>query len=445
MRKILLLLSASAFVLGMALITGCEGPMGPAGKDGVDGADGADGADGVDANETCKLCHNPASVDLISAQFEFSKHGYGEAAFEEAGNTGCDPCHESEAFKDVVARAVPSTITGGVNNYACSASTAYGEITCSTCHSSIHTTYGASDIPAFTTTAPVSMTMWGGTKEINLSQGDGSSNLCVKCHQPRPFTKSNLASTSRNMLDYDSLVAYPDLTFYNSARADGLTNVLKPGYRTHTHYGTVGAIFAGVGGIEFAGTQEYTSSDHTTMAACSDCHMAAMNGKAGGHTFTAKGNFNGCNVGGCHTTMSATAGAFTADQAEIKGYLNTLAGLLAEGGLEILNKNPDATTNLWAGLTTNKYDGYLNVYDPINNPNGLTNNGNCFKNEGSTNGWSAGQIATNNGLPKLTLTNGQMGAIINFQLCLREYSLGVHNFQYSKALLSNSIDLLSSK
>jgi hypothetical protein len=36
-----------------------------------------------------------------------------------------------------------------------------------------------------------------------------------------------------------------------------------------------------------------------------------------------------------------------------------------------------------------------------------------------------------------------MGAMINFQFCLREYSLGIHNFKYSKALLQNSIEALT--
>ena len=86
----------SVLVAAGFLFASCEGPMGPAGKD---GADGADGADGVDANETCKQCHNPEVVDAVAVQFELSKHSYGEAAFEEAGNTGCTPCHTSEAFQ----------------------------------------------------------------------------------------------------------------------------------------------------------------------------------------------------------------------------------------------------------------------------------------------------------------------------------------------------------
>jgi len=35
-----------------------------------------------------------------------------------------------------------------------------------------------------------------------------------------------------------------------------------------------------------------------------------------------------------------------------------------------------------------------------------------------------------------------MGALINFQFCLREYSLGVHNYQYSNAILENTLRTL---
>jgi hypothetical protein len=38
-----------------------------------------------------------------------------------------------------------------------------------------------------------------------------------------------------------------------------------------------------------------------------------------------------------------------------------------------------------------------------------------------------------------------MGAIINFQLCLREYSLGIHNTKYTMALLNNTLAALPAK
>jgi hypothetical protein len=412
------------------LFTACEGPAGPAGKD---------------ANESCTQCHNSAGVDSVSTQFELSKHSFGEVAFEEAGQTGCTPCHDAEAFKYVVKNNVPSTFaivppaTTYSNLYASSPDKSYGAMRCSMCHDRLHTTYTHDDFMPLTTTAPVAMTFTGGATTIDLTQDDSKSNLCVKCHQPRPFTNSN---TDKNVLNYAGLVSNPTAIFYSAAQANNL-NVMKPGYRTHTHYGTVGAIVAGKGGIEFG--SGYTNSAHATVASCQDCHMAPMTGRAGGHTFYAKGNFNGCNVSGCHDqnpiSASTTSKYWKQTRDNTKSLLDQLAAKLNEGGVDILNRNSDASSNLWAGLTTNNYDGYLNIYDPINNPTGSTDNTTMFA-ATSTSGFTAAQVTYNSTLPKLTLTNAQMGAIINFQMCLREFSLGIHNTAYTTTLLTNTIAVL---
>jgi hypothetical protein len=199
-----------------------------------------------------------------------------------------------------------------------------------------------------------------------------------------------------------------------------------------------------MGGVEFTGPMAYANAVHTTKASCSDCHQAAVINKSGGHTFSAAGNFNGCNVAACHgagTVSTSSAKYWINPRTTMKSLLDQLAAKLVENGVEILNRNPDATSNLWAGLTTNNYDGYMNIYDPVNNPTGPATNATMFQNP-STSGFTAAQIATNAALPKITLTNGQMGAIINFQLCLREFSLGIHNKDYTQALLTNSIAAL---
>lgn len=439
MKKLLFILAIGAGLL----ITSCtkEGPMGPAGPAGKDGTNGTNGTngengkDGVDANANCTQCHAQDVVEFTATQYQLSKHEYGEAAFEEAGSTTCGPCHLSEAFKYVCENNTPSTFTLNtttnkyVNDYFVAPNAAFGEITCSTCHSSLHTSYTITDLLPLTTTAPVAMSMWGGAKTINLAQKDGESHLCIKCHQPRPFTAS---AGNGNVLDYVGLASNPTAVFYDP---NATTNLLKPGYRTHTHYGTVGAIFAGMGGVEFAGIA-YTSSVHATTVSCQDCHMAPMTGKAGGHTFFAKGNFNGCNVDGCHTGMGSASATWTGTRTEIKGLLDNLAAKLNVGGIDILNRNPDAEHNLWASNTTNKYDGYLNIYDPINNPDFAANNpGGTFQNPSPSSSWSADQKAFNLTLPKISLTNAQMGSIINFQLCLREYSLGIHNYADRKSVV----------
>ena len=431
-----------------------EGPMGLTGDT---GAAGKDGTNGKDANETCKICHTPAKVDIIATQFVFSKHSSGEAAISESGNTGCSPCHAQEAFQWVVANKTPATFTLNpttnkyVNDYFVGDNSAtYGEIGCATCHSALHTTFGSADL-AFTTVAPVPMTMWGGKKTIDLPADGHKSNLCVKCHQPRPFTNA----LTGNVLDYVALATTTGVVY--DGNPNGTTNIIKPSYRTHTHYGAIGAVYAGMGGVEFPGTLPYTNSTHTTVASCSDCHMGTMAGKSGGHTFSALGKFDGCNVTGCHSTAitSANTTYWTNPRTEIKTLLATLSTKLTVGGVEILNRNPVSSENfylniegkptligmnLWAGVTANNYDGYLNIYDPITNPGAQTYNASSFRFVGTPPAtWSAAQIAYNATLPILTLSYAQMGALINFQLCLRDYSLGIHNFAYTKALLTNSI------
>jgi hypothetical protein len=419
-----------ALILTMFLVS-CEGPAGPMGPA------GKDGADGTDANQTCKLCHNPSSVDLISVQYQFSKHHYGEAAFEEAGNFACSPCHTQEAFKYVCANNVPATFsfnntTGKyTNNYVTSTSTAYGELGCATCHSSLHQTYTTED-GALTTVAPVDLNMWGGAKTVNLTADGGKSNLCVKCHQPRPLTNGR---TNANVLNYDSLAQYPKIVFFEKGNS-AARNVLNPGYRTHIHYGAVGAVFAGTGGVEFSGSSSYANSYHTANVSCQQCHMAPMYARSGEHTFFAKGNFNGCIT--CHPGVSANdANYWKEPRAEIKALLEELGSKLVVNGKEIMNTNADTEANLWASLTSKKYDGYLDIYDPTLNPDAQ------LQNPVSGSAWTQAQKDHNATLEPVVLTNAQMGAIINFQLCLRDYSLGIHNFKYSKALLKNSIEAIN--
>jgi hypothetical protein len=430
-----LMIAAACLFLASCTKEGPTGATGPAGKDGTDGKD---------ASETCKQCHAKAVVDAIATEFELSKHSWGQTAFEEAGNTGCTPCHAQKAFVYVCANNTPTAFVFNTttkkweNPYSTNAANAIGAIGCFTCHTNLHTTYGTADL-ALTTTAPVSMTMWSGTKTIDLTQKGGESNLCVKCHQPRPLTCGY--DPAGRLLNYDSLKNFPTVLQYDSAGTGSQNHGVKPSYRTHVHYGAIGAVYAGKGGIEFPGSRSYTNSPHTTVASCQDCHMAdPMTGIAGGHAFNMRNakesalssgtswNFNGCNVEGCHAAapLDATSDKFKGTRTEVKTLLDALATKInaCGAGHDILHRNADPLTNAWAGITTNNYDGYLDIYDASTNPLGY---------------WKM-----NNTQPKFPkLLNVQMGAIINFQFCLREYSLGIHNTQYVKALLTNSVEALT--
>jgi hypothetical protein len=439
MKNLIRLLSL--LTLSGLILTSCEGPQGMAGKD---------------ANESCKECHNTAVVQQKSLELAFSKHEYGEAAFEEGGNTGCTPCHAEDAFQYVTANNTPSTFTllstGKYrNDYFVPDNSALGEFTCFTCHSNLHTSYTGADFQPLTWTGPVAMTMWKGTKTINIASDGGSGNLCVKCHQPRPLTTSTSTSNG-DVVDYVGLATTPSAVFYDAAVGNAAPNKVIPSYRTHVHYGTIGAVYGGQGGVQFTGTQAYTSSSHTTVASCSDCHNAEVTGRTGGHTFRMRAegalsssstwNFKGCNVAGCHSSpIDANNTTFWKNpRTEIQGLLNTLATKINNvgAGTPILHSDSDGTTNLWAGITSGNYDGYLNIYDPSTNALGV------WRNPAPASSWTSAQKATNSALPVFpSLKNGVMGAMINFQMCLREYSLGIHNYKYAKALIQNSIETLT--
>ena len=435
-----LLIMAACLMMTSCTKEGPAGATGPAGKDGTDGKD---------ASETCKQCHAKAVVDAIAVEFQLSKHNWGSAAFEEAGNTGCTPCHVQKAFVYMCQNNVSTVFTFNettkkwVNPYVTAASDAIGEIGCFTCHTSLHTTYTTSDL-ALTSVVPVPMTMWGGAKTIDLTQGGGKSNLCVKCHQPRPLVCGN--DPAGRLLNYDSVKNFPLVVMFDST-AGAKNKYLKPSYRMHIHYGAVGGVYAGQGAIEFAGSVPYSNSPHTTLASCQDCHMAdPMTGIAGGHSFNVRNaketplgsgttwNFNGCNTSACHAAspIDAASTKWKATRTEIKGLLDALATKInaCGGGHNILHSDATAT-NLWAGVSTGNFDGYLDIYSAGTNDDGYWRDP---YNTGATN-------MTKPKFPKLL--NVQLGAIVNFQFCLREYSLGIHNTSYVRALLTNSVEALN--
>jgi nitrate/TMAO reductase-like tetraheme cytochrome c subunit len=397
--------------LTLIIITGvflasCEGPAGPA------GADGEDGADGKDANETCKLCHNSTVVEAKAIEYEHSLHFKGEA-FEEGTRNSCAPCHSHQGFLDVIKNNTQATIvvnptdpTKYINNYIASASALPlpGAISCFTCHSSLHKNYALTEFFPLATTAAVSMTMWGGAKTINFDQT--SSNFCSKCHQPRPVTASSGA-----LIDYSKLISEP-ATAYNLSAIS---------YRTSVHYGAHSAMAAGVGGIEFG--SGYENSEHKEEASCVMCHMATPSELAGGHSFNAAGNFTGCNTSGCHSGMSATSNLFVNSTTDIATKLAALGNELDQ----------IVTPSILDRDESGGYTGYFNIYDPNSNPDGQ------YKSP-STTGWTDTQKAYNNTLPAMpAITNAQFGAVLNFQLVLRDASKGIHNYPYISKLLENTI------
>jgi hypothetical protein len=349
--------------------------------EGPAGVPGDAGKDGVDANATCTKCHNSNSEMVAkSLQLNHSLHRTGEAWLEGTRNS-CAPCHTNEGFLDVIAKNTPK------NKYNASAAalTDPTPLGCRSCHK-IHTAYDSTDY-AFTTVAAIDMLI-DTTKAVSLDLG-GSSNLCAKCHQPRTIKQ----------MDF---VGKPN---------DPYTASLN--YRWGTHYGTQGAIVGGKGAFEFAGTLSYSNSAHKTAASCASCHSAAASGISGGHTFsvvneeTGALNTNGCLK--CHSNASTLTTNINNTKAEIDGLLVALGDKLSA----YLEKENGA------------YSGYLDIYDASGNPNAR------YKNP------TAGNVA----FP--AVTNKTAAALVNFMLVSRDRSHGIHNYPYTKALLTNTIAALN--
>jgi formate-dependent nitrite reductase cytochrome c552 subunit len=372
MKKLLKLISFAA--VSVLILTSCEGPMGMQGPVGPAGPVGPQGPMGKDA--TCMPCHKPTSVKAIEREFlRFSAHSI--TPLRTGGGGACAVCHTQEGFIYAVennVNSIPTAVNSNISEL----------FNCYTCHSAIHTDFEWT----LTTVAPVPLAMWNGEKTANLTAGGSSSNLCLKCHQPRGITGIN------------NIVSSPNAPNTNL----GTT----PAYNGGIHYNTGQILYAGVGGIEFG--NGYTNTRHLTVSggvSCARCHMADTDGPAEGHTFTA--TIKGCTVS-CHGRDES---ALIARMEPIKAELEQLLADLAAKLKTVVGGGNDVVTPT----------GNINTWHATGNPNGYWRN----PDKGNIN------------FP--ALTNAQYGAIINYQLVARSAGAksGVHNYPYVKKLLENSI------
>lgn len=363
--------------------------------------------------DQCDKCHNPSVVEARLSEYSKSRHFRGRS-FRRARTGECAPCHTHEGFLDVIKnntsaefKADPKNPSAFINCFVASDSSLVypGPIICFTCHSSVHTRHTPDEFYPLTSTRPVPMTMWGGSKTISFRRD--ISNLCAKCHQPRP-----VISPSGKPIDYSGLTGEKSSVF----------NAATFSYDTGIHFGTQAAIFSGIGAVEFG--SGYSNSAHTEKASCTDCHMSEPSNSGGGHTFIAKGNFNGCNKAGCHSSRNES-------DPELKKVLNEInSGILKLG--EKLDRISEPGI-LKKDTATGVFTGYPDIYDPQFNPNGKYRSP-------STAGWNEGDINHNSSLPPFPqLSNAQFGAFLNFQMVLRDGSKGIHNYNYTRRLIKKSI------
>lgn len=165
-----------------------------------------------------------------------------------------------------------------------------------------------------------------------------------------------------------------------------LTEVSK---RWGPHHGPQSNLFTGLGTGAYEVGTGYENSWHSNNFenGCIPCHMSTVMGpnEAGGHTFgvayDGELNTSGCLVSGCHSNEDNLIASVEEKQAEIEGLLENLHNMLIAQGVT------DSSGYLVSG----------------------------------------------------TYTNAQAGAHYNFKFIEEDRSMGIHNYKYSKTLLTNSI------
>lgn len=413
--KFLLGLCALA-IIGSTIFTGCkgkDGEIGPAGANGTNGlngidgtngtngtngVDGLNGVDGVDANSFCRDCHNTANWTAVIAQLESSKHGdrTGNMA-EEGQRRDCAKCHSAQGFFATLENGLDTPSVNYGSNSQWAASTNF-TLTCDVCHE-FHGTLDEADFPNY---ALRHVSGFAPIFDKTKSWDFGGSNACMSCHQNRPNTSvKDIAGV--NTIDL-------------ATTADG-DSVRITSQRYGGHHGPQGQLYAGVGkgNYEITGTASYSNSTGHSSLICGDCHIMSTASNAdstGGHYYKlAKRDSKNATVAGTeNVTKCVSCHTGTTDH-NINGVQAAVKQLMLDIETYLVSKNILANT------------GGPNGYGGVNS------NGYIFGDNGTSNASSSNP---------LRVTAKQAKAIFNFKCVYEDYSYGVHNANYIKALLQNS-------
>ena len=302
-RKGLFWVGWGIFMLLLAACEGDQGPIGPAGPEGPQGPMGENGA------QNCINCHSNSQI-ITAKQFQWEHSVHATGGNFDHNQASCAGCHTSQGF---VERVMAGTMnpSGTIEDPL--------PQNCYTCHQ-IHTTYTENDW-AFTQSAPV--TLWVGGQTLDF----GKANLCISCHQSRPYTP-----------------ALPEPGTVTDADTLNITSA-----RYGPHHGPQGEMLPGLNGYELAGSLPYENSAHSallannTKHACITCHMGTAQAvESGGHTFrviSEEGDINTAACVECHTNAGDLEDLVADRQGQIEAKMEELRQLLIQRGL--LNENTD--------------------------------------------------------------------------------------------------------
>lgn len=254
---------------------------------------------------------------------------------------------------------------------------------CVTCHDSHRTFDFENDGPDYALRNPDPSNLVLATN-ITVDFGDASNN-CITCHQPRN--------------SYEIPALNTDGTYVISSTRFG------------PHHSPQATVIEGILGAEIPGTEAYparASAAHRTGASCISCHMGESNvASVGGHSWNPVEE----NCIECHGSVPGEASGFSADMATLLNLLRNVEGVAYEVDSEgdpVFDVNGD----------------YIPTTTPVI---GIIQAGS--------------EDRTNTGI----FSDVAAMAAWNYKTALEDQSRGIHNPEYTKALIKNSIEALQNE
>jgi hypothetical protein len=353
---------------------------GPAGRDGADGADGEDGMDGASGLAECIVCHNETTTENAHASYLFSGH-YNENMDHDVNDDGVnDPLSQY-----------------GTRGFAPS-----GSLSCVSCH----TSDGYIDI------VETGSTLFGSFQDNGgYPLYDGTQTItCNTCHDKhssfdfenegydyalRVIDPVTLLADASVTIDYEeeftshtcATCHQPRSTFEGAIQEDGKVNVTG---RFGPHYGAQSTLLEGIQGAELDG-YTYRAKDataaHRAGSSCTNCHMGEPTGDLLDNGLHSKNpTETSCTI--CHSNGIPSKDFLKED-------FQVLEDLLVAKGIIEIKIDPDTGEEEVAIITDDKMDL----------------------------------------IPA--------AALWNYKMIYYDHSHGVHNPNYSKDLVQNSIDALN--
>jgi len=309
-------------------------------------------------------------------------------------NSFCIECHTMDNKNTVKSQF--ATSSHGMGNYA---GYAGGRNGCAKCHSyqgAMETMLTGRDTTATGFDIPVAFKcdvcheFHGSLDETDFPDYALRNNKPVTLHMDSHATTIDLPGSG-------NLCAYCHQTRRATAAFGSGDSVNVTSTHWGGHHGPQGNILAGNGAYEVTGSMAISNSGHTTMVGCSDCHMTKDDSRTdlGGHTWALKAEDGYENIGACTTCHSGATSFDVANiQSEVHALLEELHGMLVQYGLYTAE--------------------------------GLHEGGHPVKSS------ELGQKHTEQ----------QAGAVFNYILFEEDRSSGVHNPAYTKAVLTNTVEMV---